>query len=294
MSILSAIKRAKEIQPEPFIAPLFEGNTNVIAYHGGVPRSFSVNMPEAGWHLLIPVQARDGRWYAIPERFAYPSEYLEYLDQLPRFYVSMLVRLDVGTWLATPFNSADATQRGWPDGQPMSVYLVREAVRRYDLVEARQLGRVLLYGQMAMRGNLHMGERDSRNAVGIVSQYEALLQEKEAIKAREQQLATVDGQIRDQVEFAGGKLLAWDVVGEGFEVTWEWDGHTLRTRVNREMGVTSVGFCTAGTARQHTLASTVALLREGIHRNHYAVRRLDDQAQEAWLEEDEHDNDWDD
>jgi hypothetical protein len=187
--------------------------------------------------------------------------------------VVLIHRLGESTWLCIPANQGDAHQRGWELGAPQALHLVRDMVQLGDLVEARQLGPRLLYAQMPLR-QVSVPGATAFQAAEIYDRYKVLLQEKQAELERQELLSSTEGQIKDQVEFLGAKLLAWNEVGERYEVTFEWQGRQVRTFVNRELAVESVGFCTAGTDSQHTLASIVGLLQHGVQQDHYAVRRL--------------------
>lgn len=274
MGLLSALSKIQAAKPEPFVAPVLEaGATTFLVVQNDAPFRIRSATNEPGWWLHRPFEM--GGWTSRVKREAYPGEYLGYLDQLPRWYVVIVHRLGDSTWLCIPLNQGDAHQRGWLQGAPRALYLVRDTVRTGDAVEARQLGPHLLYGQMPLR-RLSIPHATAQTGLHILVRYKELLRERQAEAEREAMLSSTEGQLRNQVEFLGGSLLAWEEVGDRYEVIFSWQGHQVRTYVNRELRVESVGFCAAGTEGRHTLASIVGLLQYGVRTKHYAVEQRDD------------------
>ena len=283
MSLEQALREIAGHEPEPFIAPIMDASVNkVLAIQNNIPHWVTVRGVSAGWYLIDP--------QGNVVRAAYPDEYLSYLDQLPRFYATVLYRLDEGVWLVTPFNASDADQRGWAQGAPVAMHLVRGAIEALDVVDARALGGSLLFGDTSLRG-LTPGGPDYRRALDMIEQRDELLRKKREELERQERMSTTEGQIRHAVEYLGAELVGWKDSGEAIEVTWEWDGRVVHTRVGREYEVQTVGFCTAGTARQHNLMSIVGLLQHGVETQHYAIRRNNDWDEDlgGWVDDED---DW--
>lgn len=64
------------------------------------------------------------------------------------------------------------------------------------------------------------------------------------------------------VELAGGRLLRWVSVANGYQVTWERQGHQITSMVDRQLNLQHAGLCLANTDRQHDLTSLVSLISE--------------------------------
>lgn len=64
------------------------------------------------------------------------------------------------------------------------------------------------------------------------------------------------------VELAGGRLLSWVSVANGYQVTWERQGQRITSMVDRQLNLQHAGFCLANTDRQHDLTSLVSLITE--------------------------------
>ena len=198
----------------------------------------------------------------------------------------ILFRVAERTWLCIPYNAADAAQRGWANGEPRSLHLIRHAMGPFDVAVARDLAGMLLYEDIntslhtspisvEMRRCLARGDvefpkasPDFRNAYEILSrrrQEVSRQQQLEAIEARQQ---GDEGQVRFDLEFMGASLLALTETGEGYSVTWEFDGCTHTTRVGRDMKVQSAGICLDSTDKQHDLSSIVQVMERAreLHR----------------------------
>ncbi len=64
------------------------------------------------------------------------------------------------------------------------------------------------------------------------------------------------------VEMAGGRLLGWVSVANGYQVTWERQGRQITSLVDRQLNLQHAGICLANTDRQHDLTSLVSLISE--------------------------------
>jgi hypothetical protein len=306
MGLLNLALSVAEQEVEPFVAPIPDVNqVTVWTVQRGVPFRFDLFVQvgreryrhEPGWFYL---EAIDNRVRAL--RNARPHEYLAYLGDLPRFYVVVVHRLSAGTWLCIPWSAADVAQRGWLDGAPRPLYLVRDGVQAFDVVVARAMGDVLLYDTIDMRldGCKARMARDRfpdlvlenpyRAAGALLFAYrEALRQAEEerlrAIREREleeqraEMLRTTEGRLRWAVEFAGAEMNEWYEVGDGYSVTWTYDGHRHTARIGRDMHLHSAGICLghAGQERRQNLTSTVAVIQEARRRHRYDMPR------ESWI-----------
>ena len=225
VSLLDVIDRVSDHQLRPFIAPIPNADrVEVFTLQGNIPYRFRLRHTEPGWWLLIPNQ--NGNQVHV-SRPAHPHEYLQYLEYLPRFYTIACYRVGESTWLAVPFNASDASQRGWRDGMPQVVHLMRESVRPFDVIDARSLAGLLLYNRTAgleigMTDQCRQSLRDDEqlpslnqnwsNAVNLVGERRRELQRlaveernRVAREALESQRRTMEDRIKFDVEFVGGE-----------------------------------------------------------------------------------------
>ena len=115
MQLTSIIKELMDHNPSDFVAPIPNAEqVEVFTVQDNVPYQLKVVRPMVGWFQLSPDRHDDDAWkWATIGRRADVHERIDYLNQLPRFYVIMLYRLAAQTWLCIPFNRSDAEQRGW-------------------------------------------------------------------------------------------------------------------------------------------------------------------------------------
>lgn len=291
--------------PGPFVCPIpAAGWTLAWVVEDNVTYQFPIHNVEPGWWEVAPSSPSEAR----ATKLASPWEYLAYLESLPRAYVVVLYRLEAYTWLCTPYNLADAAQRGWADGEPRVLHLVRHSVQPFDLVDARALGDLLLFHRVddrldtrqvtelcrlslpvsanppheATDGYAHayqfVRQRVEAEQRRVAEEARRLAQE-EAEARRQQQLATTEGRLRWYLEFMGADMVGWTESGEGYRVTWSYDGHQHTARVSRDLRLDSAGICLGhrGQERRQNLSSVVAVIQEARRRKRF------DLPQEAWL-----------
>lgn len=229
---------------------------------------------DAGWWELRPSTKKR----AYPIRHAYPHEYLLYLTQLPRFYVIVLFRVAENTWLCLPYNASDAAQRGWEDGTPRVLHLVRHSVQPMDVVVTRDLAGMLLYDSVDTRleSSRHIvlaqatidipikGPKTDgfSNAISIIQDRLKTQAEEEHRRQLEAQRATTEGNIKWHLEYVGAQLADFREYGEGFRVNWTFNGQTHQTTIRRDLRVHSAGICLAGGDRNFNLSSIVHVMEE--------------------------------
>lgn len=278
------IARMGAIVPEPFVAPVPNAEVvDVFTFQQGVPFWFELREPRQGWWEIEPLS----RGKAEIREQAQAGDIIAYLSELPGFYVIVLFRLAEETWLCIPYNDSDAAQRGWPDGEPRALHLVRDRLSPFDLVVGR-MGGALLYDRIADRfggaifsefvkefveeaqaGKVYDGDHNWRNALRIVLQRRRELEEEERRQAVEEQRKTVEGEMRWLLGFMDADLLSWTESGEGYQVRWAYGGEEHTMHIRRDMRVASAGFCMAGTDSRQNLSSIVAVMERTRGRRHY-------------------------
>lgn len=275
--LLETLNKIERVEPEPFLAPLLDVSiTRLFSLQKGVPFWFETTMGPShqGWWIMNPV-SRDTIELGRP---AQAIEYLEYLDQLPRFFVIALFSVGRESMMVIPYNEGDANQRGWLNGVPRIMHLTRgNIITPFSVVAAREIGSVLLYDSPSL-GWPAQSEISSRlwedfdadydvpgnfkNARRIV-RVEWQRREEARLKAeREAKLATVSGQIEHKLAIAGASLIDWQAHGgQEYKVTWEFEGREYTQIVTRELRIASAGICLAGGDRDQDLTSIVPVMQ---------------------------------
>ncbi len=275
MGLLSLALKIAEQELEPFIAPIPTENVKVHTVQEAVPFSFDVR-GDPGWWLLRPV----GHERVTFERPAIPFEYLGYLEQLPRFYVRVGMQVSSDQWLVFPFNAADATQRGWTNGEPRIMYLTRHRLRALDVCVARAMGDTLLYerlddrlGESAKSATLRIGlvlahsfdrwAPDVRNVAQVILEHDERLRAERERRAEEDRRQQVENRLRWHLDYAGAQMTGWNVERDNFRVSWEFQGREYSALVRPDMRVQSAGICLAGRDLEQNLTSIVRVLDRG-------------------------------
>lgn len=307
MSLLGAIDRISEHEPQPFVAPLVSSEEAwMLTIQASIPYWL-----RADWLIRNPAEAV-GWWLAQPYRFdgsynrarrkrpAYPHERIQYLEQLPRFMVVTALEMEGNCWLVLPYNEADAAQRGWANGTPRLMHLVSGTLNPLDVVNARDAAGTLLFegvderlAESAQGDNLRLlfeaGEEavakgQARvaytNAIGLMRQrMEEILAaqaeaEREERRKRQKELERQpEERMKYHLEFMGAHLVNWERNRQGYRVRWSFAGAEHEVTVNRHMRVVSAGICLDGTDSAHDLASIVDVMQEARRQHRHDIPR---------------------
>jgi hypothetical protein len=281
-STIDLINRLGRIQVRPFLAPVPEaGSVIVTTLQEGVQFRYTV-VREPGWWVLHCDQVAVRRVEAPTSMF----DVVRFLDALPRFMVIAVHRLRADTWMVVPWNASDAAQRGWANGEPGAMHLVRDSIRPFDVVVSRRLGRTILYDTLdeglgtatlgeAFRESFDAGsgEDDSpggtpemRRAYSLLGDYVYGLKLAEEQRSEAQRRSLLEGRLRWHLAFMGADLLGYHEAGEGYEVRWRHNGHEYRASLRHDLQVASAGICLDGTDQNHNLSSIVAVMEEARRR----------------------------
>jgi len=293
--LLQVIDQIAEHTPEEFVCPIPDAEQiTVFSSQAGIPYQFRIGNPEQGWWMAVPTSESIARL----DREAAPSAYLPYLEALERFYAIALFRVSRMTWVCVPFNTSDADQRGWHNGEPRQLHLVREAVQPFDVVDTRNLAGTLLFNIIddrmgwgvvseALR-ELYATRNGTTNSVPatMLNAYQILLRREWELRERleqaerrarrgRQEAARAAAQlslgslISNSLEFMGADLVNWSEAGENIQVAWEYNGYTHSSTVTRNLRGYSAGICVDGTDSGHTLTSLVAVIEEARHQRRF-------------------------
>lgn len=282
-SLFDALNRVT--LPPPFVAPIPDAREVVVfTIHNEIPYHLTVLNARPGWYTIVPtneISATIGDIAGVDER-------IDYLDELPRFYVIALFYLSSDTFLVRPLSEADATQRGWNHAEPRQLHLVRGSVNPFDVLVARDLAGTLIFDSVDMRlgnyeksrrfreylrvGGMTRTDNNWSDAYLIINKrYQELRkkrEQEERIRMMQELRASTEDTLRFELAFMGAELEGWQESGSEYVVSWSYNGASYSMRVSREMRIESAGICLAGTDRQHNLSSIVGVMEEArrLHR----------------------------
>lgn len=287
MSLLGVLSRLQNQTPDPFVAPIIDAQSvRVLSVQQNVPYWFTLQNPEPGWWRLVPTGQAQAR---LSARLA-PPPILDYLAHLPRFLVIALFPAGESSWLCVPFNRADAAQRGWPEGSPRLLHLVRHRLQPLDVVVARSLAGTLLYDtvderlgystrshllrESIARNDVEETNADLANACWIIQDRLREQRREQTQAATEARRGNLEAEIRHQLDFMGANLVGWQE-GETITVTYEYNGMERTVEIGRDFRTVSAGICLDDTDRDHDLASVVNVLEEARRLHRFDLPRED-------------------
>lgn len=272
MSLRKALERVLAHEPSEFLAPVPDAQAvRLFSLQNGIPYWFELRNPEPGWWYVVPETESDAR---LGNR-AMPYEKLDYLIQLPRFYVITAFRITHHTWLVVPFNPSDAAQRGWKNNYPRQMHLVRHDLDPHQIVEARDMAGCLLYGNIALRFDAPL----SQHALiqNLVDERNKEIERRRIEQERLAKMQTLEGQMQLRLDFMGARLESWQEIGDGYEVKWSFNGVTHTATIARNLRIEAAGVCMQGTEQRHNLTSIVAVMEEARRLHRY------DMDEKLWL-----------
>lgn len=285
MSILDAIERVEHQQLRRFVAPIptVGKRTRVFSLQDDIPRWFTVDNSQAGWWTIDPILggALDG---AVILHRALEKHRLEYLQQLPSFNVLPIFPVDdkAKTWLVTPYNLADAGQRGWNEYEPRLMYLADGAILPLQTVTVRQMGSTLLFDRVSTihgaewlgrsyRAGVERGDtldydkcphKSYALAVRILADRMVEIRRKRLEREQAEKLQSFEGRMQFHLEFMGAKLEEWNEGLTGYNVRWSIDGEEYRMTIDDKMHINAAGICLAGTDLEHNLSTIVDVMQQ--------------------------------
>jgi hypothetical protein len=251
-----------------FVSPNFNNDT-VATRVEGIVYSFSVPKKE-GWFKFQPVNTKRARVVGPADMM----EIEEYLKQLGKVRV-VLVMKQQGLYMGIP----DKTNNyGLGFNNLMPIYLCGDYPNDFDRVIARYDGANLWYERVDSGNDPAKGDY-LRECMAKITMPEKVkfwgltLEEKHAYALRmtfdkkfveEQKKDT----IKQDVEFAGGKFIAFNEKSDHFAVTYTVEGQQFTTRVTKDPRrmVISAGLCLAGDDHKFDLKSLVTVIREAQER----------------------------
>ncbi len=270
MTINNLIRKIARHKPEPFLAPIPTTNTTrVLSIQDNFPYWFNVNVDQAGWYNLKPnsVNAIPLSTRHVPHLPVWDKN--NYLRQLQNFLVIALYPLNETMWLVTPYNHADASQRGWMNGEPRIMYLVNENLDSYNIINARQLGNILLYDNVNLHHYRALINKDGKHAVEIIERRVKELEETVIKEQKEEKEQNDLNSIKTSLEFMGAQLHSYNTSRNEHTIKWEKDGRLHTTIINENQRVLSAGVCLGNTDNLHSLRSIVSVMEDSFNERGY-------------------------
>jgi len=252
---------------QEFMAPLLRDGRARLRLRGLV-YELRVTAARSGWWCC---RIRDAR-HAEVVMAAMPWQRGDYLALWPALRLVLLEPLRTGTWLALPFNPADAHQRFGFAG-PLPVNLV-EGGQPFERIIGRVEGSTIWYDDVDHRADLSTAEalratlaaeQEAPNVAGLgageQAAYTLLLQQ--AIDQHVNSVAArTERRLRHALEIGGAQLLGYELTDEELRVTWERNGRRSVTLVGTDLGVVSAGICLSGEDARFDLTSIVGVIQD--------------------------------
>jgi hypothetical protein len=265
MTLKSIIQKIGNHTPQDFIAPIpTASTTRVFTLQNGIPYWFAVNVSDPGWYFLTP----NAPTIEVIREIE-PYERIEYLAQLPRFLVIALWPTSESTWLVSPFNLSDASQRAWANGEPRFCYLVSSNIQSLDILAVRRMGDILLFEDVVSSVQFDNHAPGLFYAKSIINARLLQLQREEQKRLRKEQLETEEGRIQTSLEMMGAQLRSWERNVQGYTVKWDYDGREYSMPLDQNLHVRSAGVCLDDTDYMHSLASIVAVMEDSYNERGY-------------------------
>lgn len=269
LDLISKIgKQESSLTQRTFVSPNFNNDT-VATRVEGIVYTFSVPKKE-GWFKFQPLNSKKARVVGPAEL----DEIEGYLKQLGKVRV-VLVMKQQDMFMGIP----DKTNNfGLGFNNLMPVYLCGDYPSDFDRVITRYDGANLWYERVDTGNDPAKGDylRECMAKVVLPKDIKftgLTLEEKHAYAMRltfDRKL--VEDQKKDQlkqdVEFAGGKFIGFSEKSDHFAITYTVDGQQFTTRVTKDPRrmVVSAGLCLAGNDRKFDLKSLVTVIREAQER----------------------------
>ena len=259
------------------ICPIFTSETRrVFASINKHPYQLKIQKTEPGWYLLkliSPIEAKI-------DRNAEPHEIFNYLKRFPKIKCIVVRRLVGQSWFVIPFNESDARQRGWTDNILRPCHLISDNVSPFFVMVCSIMSGNLIYepqqgitmpsclNELNSSLNQEGSKLSIHNIPGMMKVvYEILLthivdekKRREELEKR-QRLSTIEGRIKDSIEFLGAELVSLVESGQGYSIMWR-DSRKLvhHARFDANLGLKSTGMCLDGLEADHNILSTIAIL----------------------------------
>jgi len=279
LDLIEKLRKESQGLPE-VIAPVLKRKTRVRVAINGHPYSFLVEVVVPGWYIFQPVSSTSAEVVRIAEQF----EIRECLNKVRSLRTISVRRLTSTSWLVFPFNLSDAKSRGFLP-EPQECYLVDRNLEPFMVLRARLWSSSLLFDasgitapQQEYKDSLIKRLEQPSKVPGLNPEF-GMVYDIVSNEIKQERLRTIEGRIRDSVEYLGAELIGYSESGQGYIVEWRDGNNIYKSRVGVNFRLQSAGVCLNGREYEQTLTSTVAVMRgsrqrqyfyeEGDHNNEY-------------------------
>jgi len=261
MNIFQRLEKAEhEFKNSEFACPVFSDKVNVDI--AGIITQYSI-LPKdyRGWGIFKPF----GNKLAAYEKEC-PHNLRElYLCILPRFE---MVVCDIDKKLGIIINSDTRITTT----SPLKFHL-SENISLFNHILVRFDGGNFIYEKHSRYYDNKIIARmiyalDNNKKIELLpAKYQAAFDYAYHIKQREL-LGQKEYRIKSAIERSGGKYKSYsELSDEDIKVTYEIDGHTYTSTINKNLNVISAGICLSGGDTAFDLQSLMSVIREGQNRN---------------------------
>ncbi len=266
--IINRLSEEADALPE-IIAPILTRNGRVRIVISNHPYTFITQIDKPGWYILQPTSSTQ----AVIIREAEPFEIQKCLQKVPGLKTISVRRLASNSWLVFPYNLSDAKSRGFKQA-PQECYLIDRNLEPFMTIRTRSWAGQLVFDAVDLlpcpteyRVALEKQKLEPPVIKGVNPEFRMVysILTEEIKKAREK---TVEGRIKNAIEYLGAELIGYSEQGEGYSVEWRDDRQTYRTRIGQNLRLLSAGICLDGLEHEQTLASTVAVMRRSQERGY--------------------------
>jgi hypothetical protein len=259
-------KQESALTQRTFVSPVY-GNTLVATRVEGLIYTFSIPKKKEGWYQIQPIDTKRAKIVGDAD-LSDIEKYLGYLDKIR----VILVMKQNGLYMGIPDK---ANKFGLSVNDLLPVYLCDDMSQDFDRIIARYDGANLWYERIDQGNDPSKGDY-LRNCMVKVTMPEKIrfsgltLEEKQAYTLR----MTFDRKLvedqkkealKQDVEFAGGRFIAFNEKSDHYVITYKVDGQQFTSRVSKDPRrmVVTAGLCLNSNDRKFDLKSLVSVIREG-------------------------------
>jgi len=264
-------EQEKDLLDKEIFSPYFLHSSMVYAKIEGILYKFKIPpRPQMGFGIFKPVDYKNAKYI----REAEPELVQEYLHAFPEVRAILVFQTD--TWFGYPVNISAYERIGF---KGLSPCYCTEGVAQFDYVVCAFDGTNLWFLDLDNRADVEKIER-LRTGLSFqnISRKAFTPEDNRAfdiarMKKREQELLTIEGRLRYQLELLGAELISYRELGTRLEVQWQKQaGRIYSTIIHKDdFSLVSAGICLSGEDRKFDMASLVGVISEGERNNVIAI-----------------------
>ena len=258
-------KEETELPSRTFISPIYN-STSVITLIEGIVHRLEVPSLNPGWYEIRPENLKTAEIVGQ----AGMSDIEGYLKRLKKLRLILLPK-EIGFFFhtAVPFKNCGL------NFDPLPLYLVSDSAEPFDTIIAGFDGSNLWYWEIDPANNSekseYLRERLVKGDKPEAIRFKGLTLEEKVAYAlyysilEKKKVLTREGQLKRDVEHAGGKFIKATERKDHFSITYTVDGNEYTSYVSKDTShqVLTAGICLSGQDTTFDLASLITVLREG-------------------------------